>query len=81
MQLVQCQACERHVRVEEAVCPFCGVSRRIRVGRTVAVASAVVALALSAAAACDNGGDSVPTYGIAPMEDAGSADGGASDTG
>lgn len=85
MQLEPCPACQRHVRVDELVCPFCAAgiagamarapTRRMprqRLGR-----AALMSFGLSAGAAalvgCDDDANTVPVYGapVQPEQDAG----------
>lgn len=80
MKLEVCNHCARHVRPDEAECPFCGTSRRSPARLGVRVAAAVMTAAL-VQAACKDDPAPVPAYGIAPMEDAGSADSGVRDAG
>jgi hypothetical protein len=84
MALATCTACRRHVREEEAACPFCGgniaaVVVRIPLRRDRAAIMFAAVVAGAGASACESGGD-VPVYG-APIYDTGVADTGATDAG
>jgi len=61
--LVPCSICSRHVRENEAKCPFCQ-SRRLQ--RRAAIALAAVAVG-GTVWAC--GGSAAPAYGLACLDD------------
>ena len=64
MTLEVCNHCARHVRPDEAACPFCGTSRRSPARLGARVAAAVMTAAL-VQAACKDDPAPVPAYGIA----------------
>ena len=66
--LVVCRHCHRHVRHSESVCPFCGTS--VSSETTAYGVGLAVALTVAAAIGCsddNNGGNSTPPYGPAPL--------------
>lgn len=85
--LVPCPACTRHVRADEATCPFCsetlptdlakravpGTSKRLTRAATFAFAASVSAFACSSGGgdSGNDGGGPAPLYG-APVVDSGS---------
>src|SRR5690349_840644 len=79
-----CESCERHVRVDEAACPFCGAvlpadfgetaRGRTTTGRGAATRAAILFVGATAAAACSSsttlgGGDDSGTSEAAPQGD------------
>jgi hypothetical protein len=73
-RLGPCTSCQRHVRIDEGSCPFCGESLQLeavaptlpRIGRVAAIA----AMAAAGASGCGDMGNPMPEYG-APVVDTG----------
>lgn len=78
MRLVACPSCARHLKLQEATCPFCAA--RIRSPASLTRAAAMgLALASAGLTACP---DEQPIYGAPPIElDAGTTDTGVADAG
>src|SRR3954470_6303868 len=84
--LVPCPGCNRHVKSDETICPFCQVviAPRACSGRCarpfpsrLAGAALVAAGAALLGAACESSQSAFPPYGISPQFDAGTrTDGG-----
>ena len=80
MSLVQCPACDRHVRASESACPFCGAehipeapSRRTVAGRVGRAAIFALGASMSLAACGETTMPPAPAYGTPPA-DAGPGD-------
>jgi hypothetical protein len=92
-RLVPCSACDRHVRLSEEECPFCGAAMGVdgipqivarpkhRLGRAALFAFGAAAAGVVAIGGCgDDDGSIVSPYG-APPADSGLTDSGALDVG
>jgi len=73
MKLTPCASCDRHLKADERVCPFCGAQTARSVAWAVPLAAVVVGAAI-ASASC--GEMATPIYGIPPMPDSGVMDSG-----
>jgi hypothetical protein len=63
--LVLCRVCQRHVRREEAACPFCGAPTARELGGGAVGVAVLLALA---SCACDSDPGAGALYGPAPCE-------------